>query len=124
MERFDFSMPLPYAAVVLAWGVTPGRAWVEVDDDRVRARFGFFHVETTRDNVVGATRESGPFNPLTAIGVRFSFSDASITFGSDVRDLVEIRFRRAVTLRPPGRTRHRALWVSVAEPDRLVEVLS
>lgn len=124
MERFGFSRPAPYAAVVLAWGVTAERAWVEVDDEQFRARFGLFHLETPRGNIVEAAHHPGPFNPLKAVGVRYSFGDHSVTFGSDVKDLVEVRFRRAVTLHPPGRTRHRALWVSVKEPRRLVETLS
>lgn len=123
VQRFPFSMPSPYATVVLAWGATRDRAWVEVDEDELRARFGFFHLSTPLGNVTGASLHAGPFNPLLAVGVRYSFSDKSVTFGSDVHDLVEIRFERAVSVHPPGLTRHPALWVSVADPEGLVAAL-
>lgn len=103
--------------------MTNNRATVEVDERRLRARFGFFRVETPTANVAEATVRDGPFNPLKAVGVRFSFEDRSITFGSNTGPMVEIRFREPVTVRPPGLTRHRALWVSVADPGGLCRVL-
>ena len=122
-QTFPFQVPPTYAPLLLAWGVTNNRATVEVDERRLRARFGFFRVETQKANVAEATVRDGPFNPLKAVGVRYSFEDRSITFGSNTGPMVEIRFREPVTVRPPGLTRHRALWVSVADPDGLCRVL-
>lgn len=122
-QTFPFQVSPTYAPLLLAWGVTPSRATVEVDERRLRTRFGFFRVETPTENVTRSTVHDGPFNPLKAIGVRYSFEDGSITFGSNTGPMVEIRFRDPVTIRPPGLTRHRALWVSVADPDALCRVL-
>ncbi|MBW3561131.1 MAG: hypothetical protein KY437_01390 [Actinobacteria bacterium] len=122
-QTFRFQVSPTYAPVLLAWGVTTSRATVEVDERRLRARFGFFRVDTPTANVAEATVRNGPFNALKAIGVRYSFEDGSVTFGSDTGPMLEIRFRQPVTVRPPGLTRHPALWVSVADPDGLRRAL-
>lgn len=122
-QTFRFQVSTAYAPILLAWGVTASRATVEIDERRLRARFGFFRVETATANVTAATVRDGPFTPLKAIGVRYSFEDRSITFGSDTGPMVEVRFQEPVTVRPPGLTRHPALWVSVADPDGLCRAL-
>lgn len=103
--------------------MTESKARVEVGPERLVARFGFFRLSTDLDNVEDATVREGPYKPLLAIGVRYSLSDRSITFGSNTDRMVEILFRRPVTVRPPGLTRHPALWVSVADPEGLVAAI-
>lgn len=95
-----------------------------VGPEELVARFGFFHVSTELDNVRTATVHDGGFNPLLAIGMRYSLSDRSITFGSSTDHMVEIEFHRPLTVTPPGITRHPALWVSVTGPRALAAALS
>lgn len=95
-----------------------------VGPDGLVARFGVLRMATELANVRAATVHEGPFNPLLAIGVRYSLSDRSITFGSSTDGMVEVQFHRPVALAPPGITRHPALWVSVADPQGLAAALS
>lgn len=123
-ETFRFEISAAYAPILALLGVSRDRAVVEVGPDRLRARFGFFRLETPIGNVVDAAVREGPFSPLKAIGVRYSFEDGSVTFGSSTGSMVEITFEHRVTVRPPGLTRHPALWVSVADPRGLRRALA
>lgn len=123
MRSFPFELSGAYVPVLVLAGVIPGRAAVRVGPDRLTASFGFFRVETPLENVAGVEVHPGPFNPLKAIGVRYSFADGSVTFGSSTGPMVEISFESPVTVRPPGLTRHPALWVSVVDPSGLQEAL-
>lgn len=122
-RTFAFEISAVYAPLLALAGVSRDRAFVEVGGDRLLARFGFFRVETPLSNVADAAVRTGPFSAVKAIGVRYSFEDGSVTFGSSTGSMVEIAFERQVTVRPPGLTRHPALWVSVADPHGLRRAL-
>ena len=81
-------------------------------------------MRTPRVNVAGADR-SGPFAPVKVIGgPRLSLADRGVTFATSTDGGVCIRFHRPVrALLPVGPVRHPALTVTVADPDRLVELL-
>lgn len=123
-QTFAFEISAVYAPIIALAGVTRDRAVVEVGGDRLLARFGFFRVETPLSNVADAVVHEEAFSPLKVIGVRYSFEDGSVTFGSSTGSMVEITFDRPVTVRPPGITRHPALWVSVADPHGLRRALA
>lgn len=122
--RYRFEIASTYAPLLLAWGVTDRRAYVDVGPDRLVARFGFFRAEVPLSDIHNATVHEGPFKPLRAIGVRYSFEDRSATFGSNTGPMIELDLRRPVTVRPPGLTRHPSLWLSVADPHGLVDLLT
>ncbi len=65
------------------------------------------------------------FSPINvAGGPHLSFADRGATFATSTEGGVCIRFHRPVrALLPFGPLRHPALTVTVAEPDRLVELL-
>ena len=87
------------------------------------ATFGPWRLRTTRTNIREATL-SGPFRWYRAIGVRLSLSDRGRTFGTNVDRGVCTTFWRPVpALLPLGVVRHRALTVTVVEPERLAAVL-
>ncbi len=91
------------------------------DDGMLRATYGRAKVETPLDNV-DHTLVTGPHRWYTAVGLRLSFSDDGITFGTNHRRGLCIEFaepvRRVIGLRP-----HSALWVSVADPEGLAAAI-
>jgi hypothetical protein len=95
---------------------------VTVDDETVRATFGRFAIDTPRSNIAGASL-SGPFRWYTAVGLRLSFSDDGLTFGTNHERSVCIRFHERIR-RVIGFRDHSSLWVSVADPEGLVAALS
>lgn len=94
---------------------------VRVDDGMLRATFGRVAVETSIDNI-DHTEITGPHRWYTAVGLRLSFSDDSITFGTNHRRGLWIAFVERVP-RVVGVRDHSALWVSVADPDGLAAAL-
>jgi hypothetical protein len=94
---------------------------VTVDDESMRATFGWFSVETSLDNVV-TTSISGPHRWYTAVGLRLSFADDGLTFGTNHRRGLCIEFERRVP-RVIGFRDHSSLWVSVQDPEGLADAL-
>jgi hypothetical protein len=117
--RFDWR----FAPMWLPFGLRPGRDGVHVvaEDNRFRATYGFFHVETPLDNVVGGHVTSG-YRWYTAIGVRLSFVDDGLTFGTNRDSGVCVHFRQPIS--PVlGRKAHSALTVTVADCVGLVDCI-
>jgi hypothetical protein len=96
-------------------GVTVG------DDGSLVATFGRVRVVTTVDNV-DHTQVTGPHRWYTAVGLRLSFADDGLTFGTNHQrglciEFVE-RVPKVIGFRP-----HSALWVSVADPEGLAAAI-
>jgi hypothetical protein len=94
---------------------------VLVSDGILRATFGPASVETPIDNV-DHTEVTGPHRWYTAVGLRLSFSDDSITFGTNHRRGLSIAFVKPVP-KVIGVRDHCVLWVSVADPEGLASAL-
>jgi hypothetical protein len=122
---FDFDFDPEYQAMALLFGVTPARTGVDVEDGRFVARYGFWRLETEVANVAG-TEVSGPYRLLTTIGpAHLSLSDRGLTFASNRRRGLCIRFHEPVAgLEPTGRLRHPGLTVTVADVDGLARALA
>jgi len=95
---------------------------VTVGDEMVRATFGFFSVETPRSNVVG-TKVTGPHRWWTAVGLRLSFADDGLTFGTNHRRGLCLEFGEKID-RVIGFHPHSSLWVSIADPEGLAAALA
>ena len=77
-------------------GIGPDSASVEVDADRVVARFGRWTAEIDRSNIVGA-EVTGPYNVIKTIGPpHLSLADRGITFATNRRQGVCIRLARPI----------------------------
>jgi len=89
------------------------------------ARYGFWRLETEVANIAG-TEVTGPYRLLTTIGpARLSLADRGLTFASNRRRGLCVRFHRPVAgLEPTGRLRHRGLTVTVADVDALAGALA
>ena len=100
--------------------VRPGRDGVRVDEDRLRASFGWLSVETPLENVTGG-HITEHYRWYTGAGARLSGADDGLTFGTNHDRGVCIHFRDRV--KGFGRRPHSALTVTVADCEGLVAVL-
>jgi len=96
-------------------GVTVG------DDGSLAATFGRVRVDTTVGNV-DHTEISGPHRFYTAVGLRLSFADDGLTFGTNHRRGLCIGFVEQIP-KVIGFRDHSALWVSVADPEGLAAAI-
>ncbi len=122
---FDFSFDTLHRAFGLPLGITPRTTRVEVVGARLVARFGLWCLSTSLDNVEG-TETSGPYSPFKTVGpAHLSVADRGLTFATNSRRGLCIRFREPVPgIEPTGRLRHPGLTVTVADIDGLDAVLA
>lgn len=120
-SRFSYRIDWRYLPLLVAFGFRPWHDAVSVREGRVRATFGWFHVETPLRNVAGAHVTTG-YRWWTAPGARLSRADDGLTFGTNHEAGVCIHFTEKVpsTLRRRG---HSALTVTVADLDGLLAAL-
>ena len=121
--RFPFAFEprlVPFSAL---FGVTPRTAWVDVDDDDLTVRFGPWRLATPRRNIVEG-QLTGPYQFAKVAGpAHLSFADRGVTFATTTRRGVCFALRDPVPgIDPFGRLRHPGVTVTVAEPERLLEV--
>lgn len=116
-QFFPYRFDDRWKPLFVALRVTERDGVTLTDDGQLRATYGRAKVVTPLDNV-DHTVITGPHRWYTAVGVRLSFADDGITFGTNHHrglciEFVE-RVPRVVGFRP-----HSALWVSVADPEGL-----
>ncbi|MEU4517034.1 hypothetical protein AB0G05_46760 [Nonomuraea wenchangensis] len=122
-RRFAFAFEDRYRPLLRLLGIRPDTCELTLNADVLRVRFGPWVVLSPRANVAGAEL-SGPYSAVKAIGPHLSLADGGLTFGSNTRQGVCIRFRRSVSgSEPLGVLRHPALTVTVEEPARLLDAL-
>lgn len=124
VERFAFSFAPSYRRAARVFGITPATAWVEVGDDTLDARFGPWGVSTSLANVSDVA-VTGPYAFWKTAGpARLAITDRGLTFASNGDRGVLLSFRRPVRgLDPLGVLRHPELTVTVANVNRLAELL-
>jgi hypothetical protein len=124
MQRFPFRFDPAYRLPALAFGIVPSTAWVEVDDDELRARFGLWSLRTPRSNVAGV-EETGGFQFVKTAGpAHLSFSDRGVTFATNGDRAACVRFHQPVrAIDPTGLIRHPGATVTVADPPALIAAL-
>jgi hypothetical protein len=120
---FSFRFDERYAGLFRLGGITPARARLTVDDERLFVRFGIFTLETPRSNIAESS-VTGPHQPLRALGVRTSVSDRGLTFGTSAERMTCIRFHEPVRIKPFDLVAHPGLSVSVDRPDALAALLN
>jgi hypothetical protein len=124
VERFEFAFADAYRRTARAFGITPASAWVEVGEGRFDARFGRWRISTPLANLAGA-EVTGPYAFWKTAGpARFAVTDRGLTFATNGDRGVLISFRAPVRgLEPLGLIRHPELTVTVAEVERLAELV-
>jgi hypothetical protein len=123
-RHFPFEFEPRYRRILWLLGVTPARSGVDLDEDRLKVRFGSWRFETTVSNIRCA-EETGPYKPARAIGPHISLADHGISFGSTTRGGVCMLFHEPV---PGGETlglvKHPGLTVTVEDPGGLIEAIA
>ncbi len=122
--RFDFDFDPAYSRVQRLLGINPKTAWVEVDGDDLRARFGPWRISTAVINVAG-TEITGPYAYWKTAGpARLAITDRGLTFATNGRRGLRIDFHESVRgLDPLGLIRHHELTVTVADVEGLSAAL-
>jgi len=119
-RRFAYRLGRRSAPVLWLFGVHGADdAWVDLGDDVLAAKFGWFHATTPIGNIA-SWRIEGPWKWVTAIGVRRSFRHADITFGGSPVGGVRLDFRQPIKV---GFLKAPALYLTVEDLDGLGEAL-
>jgi hypothetical protein len=123
-SRFQFRFSTPYRIVALPFGILPSTCEVRVDDDGLLARFGLWRVQTNVENIADV-EVTGPYTFVKTAGpAHLSLADRGLTFATNSDQGVCIRFHTPVAgMEPTGVLRHPSLTVTVADCDRLADIL-
>lgn len=119
--EFPYRLDRRWAPLFAVLGVHDGDGVDITDDGLLRATYGRFKVETPLDNI-DHTEVTGPHRWYTAVGLRLSFSDDGITFGTNHKSGLCIAFKEKIP-KVIGFKNHSALWVSVADPQGLAAAI-
>lgn len=119
--EFPYRLDRRWTPLFAALGVREGEGVDITDDGMLRATYGRFKVETPLDNI-DHTEITGPHRWYTAVGLRLSFSDDGITFGTNHKSGLCIAFKEKIP-KVIGFKNHSALWVSVADPQGLAAAI-
>ena len=125
VQRFPFRFDPAYRRVARLFGITPSRAWVDIGDHGLEARFGPWRVRTDITNILGA-EVTGPYAFLKTAGpARLAVTDRGLTFASNGDNGVLIKFRTAIPgLEPLGLLRHPELTVTVTDVQGLAALIN
>lgn len=123
-NRFVFRFAPAYRRASLPFGIRPDTAWVEVDAQSLRARFGPWRLRSALANI-SDVEITGPYAFLKTAGpARLGLSDRGLTFASNGEQGVLVSFHQPVPgLEPTGRLRHPELTVTVADVNGLTSLL-
>lgn len=103
VQRFPIRLQKP--TLLRIFGVRPGeRAMVTLDGEALEARFGIAHVRVPLTNIT-TWDISGPWNPITALGIRRSVRGGDLTFGGSAHGGVQVHFKdrpKILVFRPPS----------------------
>jgi len=124
-QRFSFAFAPAYRIAAVPFGVLPATTWVEVGPTRLRARFGFWTLDTPRANIAHVTT-TGDYSFLRTAGpAHLSLADHGVTFATNGDAGVCVGFHDPVrVLDPTGRLLHPGATFTVADPDALVAALA
>lgn len=118
---FPYELDKRWFALFAVLGVNDQDGVHVTQDGDLLATFGRVKVETPLSNVTH-TAVTGPHRWYTAVGLRLSFSDDGLTFGTNHRKGLCIEFREKIP-KVIGLREHSSLWVSVADPEALAAAI-
>ena len=123
-ERFEFRFEEAYRRPARLFGITPATAWLELDGESLRARFGRWHLQTPLANIT-AVAATGPYAFLKTAGpARLGVTDRGLTFATNGKRGVLMTFQNPVPcIDPLGLVRHPELTATVADIEGLIERL-
>jgi hypothetical protein len=120
-QHFPYRLDKRWTALFLALGVGDDDGVDISDTGELIATYGRVNVKTTLDNI-DHTLVTGPHRWYTAVGLRLSFTDDGLTFGTNHHKGLCIAFVHKIP-KVIGFKDHSMLWVSVADPEGLAAVI-
>ncbi len=117
LKRFTFAWDSRYRAAARPFGITPERAWVELSEEQLDARFGRWRARTPLANIDSVELTGSYMLIKTAGPPRLGITDRGLTFATNDRRGVLFSFRSPVQVIGP--LRHPELTVTVADPEGL-----
>ncbi len=120
-QFFPYEIDGRWKPLLFPLGVGKDDGVTLTEDGRLVATFGWVKVDTPRNNI-DHTSVTGPHRWYTAVGLRLSFADDGLTFGTNHLEGLCIEFVEPIP-RVIGFRKHSALWVSVADPEGLAKAL-
>ncbi len=123
VQEFEFDFHPRYRRWLPAVGITPDTTLVTVTDEELRVRFSAGSSVTSHSNVHD-TFITGPYRAAKAIGVRGSFADSGVTFGTTPERGLCVMFAEKVPAMLPFRlAKHGAATLTVADVEGLQTAL-
>lgn len=123
MTRFEFDFDPAWRTPLSLLGIAPGKAFAEVHEGAFAVRFGPWSLRTPLSNVLD-TQVTGPYTSWKVIGPHLSLADRGVTFGTNARKGLCVRFRTPVpALVPGGFLTHPGATLTVSAPEELAEAL-
>ncbi len=119
---FKYAVDFRLAPFWLPFGLRPWSDAVTLTEDEFIATYGLFRIATPLTNVTGAHTTRG-YRWWTSVGIRASFVDDGLTFGTNRDAGACVHFAEKVPSRM-RRSGHSALTVTVADPEGLVQALT
>ena len=120
-QHFPYDIDKRWTALFIPLGLKDDDGVEITDDGKLIATYGRVRVETPLSNV-DHTLVTGPHRWYTAVGLRLSFTDDGLTFGTNHRKGLCIEFVEKIP-KVIGSKDHSALWVSVADPEGLAAAI-
>jgi hypothetical protein len=123
-QRFAFEWDPAYRVAALPFGITPWTAYVEVTPAELHVRFGLWSLRTPVSNVVKAEASGDYAFVKTAGPPHLSFTDRGVSFATNGRAGVCVRFDQPVAgIDPTKRILHPGATLTVADRAGLSEAL-
>lgn len=120
-RHFPYRLDKRWTPLFFALGVKESDGVTLSGKGELIATYGRFRVRTKLGNV-DHTLVTGPHRWYTAVGLRLSFTDDGVTFGTNHRKGLSIAFVKKVPS-VIGFRDHSTLWVSVADPEGLAAAI-
>jgi hypothetical protein len=118
--RFAIRLDRRARLLLLVFGARPATAWIQLDRDRIVARFGFSHAEIPLADVE-RWDISGPYRWWRALGIRGALGRPEITYGGSTHGGVGLHLREPVRI---ACVRVRHFYVTVDDLDGLAAALT
>lgn len=118
---FPYRLDRRWSALFKVLGVNESDGVHITDDGRLLATYGRVQVETPMNNI-DHTLVTEDHRWYTAVGLRLSFADDGLTFGTNHRSGLCIEFVEKIP-KVIGFKEHSALWISVADPEGLAAAI-
>ena len=120
-DFFPYRLDHRWDLLFKALGVNESDGVHLTDDGQLLATYGRVQVETPMSNI-DHTLVTEDHRWYTAVGLRLSFADDGLTFGTNHRSGLCIEFIEKIP-KVIGFKKHSALWVSVADPEGLATAI-